>query len=154
MAKVARASRNASYKRVETITASKTIADAESGELYFIGDVGASIDITLPAAKAGAYFKIIFSELLDNNSTVIDILTAGAAGTIQGLVQVGEQDGTGTPQLVSDAGSATKCTIDGNTDVVKGSFLEIECDGTNWFVTGNVITVSGGTDTSVFAFDA
>ena len=79
MAKVGRASRNASYKRVETITASKTISNAESGELYFIGDVGSSIDITLPALKAGAYFKFVISEDMATNGTVIDILTAGAA---------------------------------------------------------------------------
>ena len=71
MARVGRASRNASYKRVETITASKTITDAESGELYFIGDVGSSIDITLPKAKAGAYFKFVISELMDNDSSVV-----------------------------------------------------------------------------------
>jgi len=153
MAKVARASRNASYKRVETITASKTITDAESGEVYFIGDVGASIDITLPTLKAGAYFKFIISEDMDNDSTVIDILTAGAAGTIQGMVQIAELDGTG-PSYVIDGGSATKLTIDGNPDVNKGSFLEIECDGSNWFVTGKVICDSGGTATGAFAFDA
>ena len=153
MAKVARASRNSSYKRVETITASKTISDAESGEVYFIGDVGSSIDITLPALKAGAYFKFIISEDMDNNSTVIDILTAGAAGTIQGLVQIAELDGTG-PSFVLDGGSATKCTIDGNPDVNKGSFLEIECDGSNWFVSGRVICDSGGAAANSFAFDA
>ena len=153
MAKVGRASRNASYKRVETITATKTILDAESGELYFIGDVGSSIDITLPAAKAGAYFKFIISEDMDNNSTVIDILTAGAAVTIQGLVQVAELDGTG-PSFVLDGGSATKCTIDGNPDVNKGSYLEVECDGTNWWVSGKIVCDSGGTATNSFAFDA
>ncbi len=36
MAKVGRASRNASLMRVETISADKTITSAESGELYFI----------------------------------------------------------------------------------------------------------------------
>jgi len=154
MSKVGRASRNASYKRVETITASKTILPAESGEVYFIGDVGASIDITLPALKAGAYFKFIISEDMDNNSTVIDILTAGAAGTIQGMVRIGELDGTGTPTWAIDGGSATKLTIDGNPDVNKGSYLEIECDGSNWWVSGQVICDAGGTHTDAFAWDA
>ena len=153
MAKVGRASRNSSYKRVETITASKTIGDAESGELYFIGDVGASIDITLPALKAGAYFKFLITEEFDNNSSVVDILTAGAAGTIKGMVHVVEDDGTG-PQYQADSGSATKCTLDGNPDIKAGSFLEIECDGTNWYVTGVIVTDAGSTATNVFAFDA
>jgi len=153
MAKVGRASRNASYKRVETITATKTILDAESGELYFVGDVGSSIDITLPTAKAGAYFKFIISEDMDNNSTVVDILTAGAAGTIQGMVEIGELDASGQSYVI-DGGSATKLTIDGDPDVNKGSYLEIECDGTNWWVTGKIICDSGGTATGAFAFDA
>jgi len=153
MSKVGRASRNASLKRVETITASKTITDAESGELYFIGDVGASIDITLPALKAGAYFKFIISENFDNNSSVVDILTAGAAGTIQGMVQIAELDGTG-PSYVIDAGSATKLTVDGNPDVNKGSYLEVECDGSSWWVTGKIIVDAGATAADSFAFDA
>ena len=35
MAKVARAARNSSLMRVETVTAAKTIESAESGEVYF-----------------------------------------------------------------------------------------------------------------------
>jgi len=153
MAKVGRASRNASYKRVETLTASKTITDAESGELYFIGDLGSGIDITLPSLKAGAYFKFMFTEDFANNSSEVDILTAGAAGTIQGMVQIGELDASGMSYAL-DAGSATKCTVDGNPDVNKCSFLEIECDGTNWYVTGKIITDAGSTATLVFSFDA
>ena len=153
MAKVGRASRNSSYKRVETITASKTISDAESGELYFIGDVGASIDITLPALKAGAYFKFIISEEFDNDSSIVDILTAGAAGTITGHVQIAEDDGTGL-NYQTDSGSATKCTLDGNPDIKVGSYLEIECDGNKWFVTGVILTDAGSTATGIFAFDA
>jgi len=153
MSKVGRASRNASYKRVETITASKTITDAESGELYFIGDVGASIDITLPALKAGAYFKFMITEEFDNNSSIVDILTAGAAGTIKGAVAVAEDDATG-PNYILDSGSATKCTLDGDPDIKAGSYLEIECDGTNWYVTGTILTDAGQNADNVFAFDA
>ena len=153
MAKVGRASRNASLKRVETITATKTITSAESGELYFVGDVGSSIDVTLPAAKAGAYFKFVISEDFSTNGSIVDILTAGAAGTIQGLVEVAELDGTG-PSYVMDAGSATKLTIDGNPDINKGSYLEIECDGTNWWVSGKIIVDSGTAGADAVAWDA
>jgi hypothetical protein len=48
MAKVGRAARVASRQRVEAITASKTIASAETGELYLINSNAAAIDITLP----------------------------------------------------------------------------------------------------------
>ena len=65
MAKVARAARNSSLLRVEEVSASKTIASAESGELYLIqgGDISSAITITLPAVKQ-AHTLSFFGSLL------------------------------------------------------------------------------------------
>ena len=50
----------ASRQRVETISSDKTIASAETGELYFI-DGSDDVVITLPAVQSGAYFKFMIS---------------------------------------------------------------------------------------------
>ncbi len=64
MSKIGRASRNSSLVRLETLgnatsaPTAKVIADAESGEVYLIDHNHASaLTITLPALKAGAYFR-------------------------------------------------------------------------------------------------
>ena len=61
MAKVGRAARVASRQRVETISADKTIASAETGELYLIS---AAATVTLPAVQDGAYFKFILVDAI------------------------------------------------------------------------------------------
>ena len=66
MSKIARAARVASRQRVETLgngtsaATAKTIAAAETGELYFIDHNHASeLLITLPPKQDGAYFKFL-----------------------------------------------------------------------------------------------
>ena len=64
MSRVARSARVGSRQRVETLgngtsaATAKTIAAAETGELYFIDHNHASnLVITLPPKQDGAYFK-------------------------------------------------------------------------------------------------
>ena len=146
MAKVGRASRNSSYMRVETLTASKTISSAESGELYLINHNAAStLAVTLPAVKAGAYFKFIVIADMLNDDAAFSITTAGAAGTLQGVCTGMEAaDGSGFKSEV-DGGSASTLTIGSSATAVHvGSSVECYCDGTNWILLGNVIIVAGG----------
>ena len=69
MAKVGRAARVASRQRVETITASKTIQSAETGELYLVDQSAGAIVITLPALQDGAYFKFMIGNELTGLNT-------------------------------------------------------------------------------------
>ena len=71
MAKVGRASRNASLMRVETLgngtsatSATRTLASAESGEVYLIDHNHASaLTITLPAMKVLIILPAILLEV-------------------------------------------------------------------------------------------
>jgi hypothetical protein len=154
MSKIGRASRNASLKRVESITAAKTIASAESGEVYFIDySSAATIAVTLPALKAGAYFRFQWTTVQADNSAVIEFKTAGAAGSIRGVLQTMEVDGTG-PLAEADGGSATKVSIDGNPNVSIGSYIDVLCDGTYWNLNGIIYTVAGGAAADCVTWDA
>ena len=130
MAKVGRAARNASLMRTETVSADKTISAAETGEVYFvdISASGAEITITLPEAKAGAYFLFILSA--DADSAGQCIIDAGSNANIKGNTFV---------QAAGTAGDV-KAHYDnqkiGFGDAAKlGDRIGLISDGSNWFIT-------------------
>ena len=156
MAKVGRASRNASLKRVESITAAKTMTASESGEVYFINyNTAATIKVYLPPVKAGAYCKFIWATLMTDNSAVVEFYppAGSAAGVLIGTLQCMEVDGTG-PAAEADGGSATKVGIDGNPDVSLGSWIEAVCDGTSWHLSGIIYVPAGATAADSITWDA
>jgi len=137
MSKIGRASRNASLLRVETLdgTANKTIASAESGEVYILGgDPAAPRTITLPAAKAGAYFKFIVSVEADTSTWIIKTEKAGVL--MKGSVLCHVDDGDATTD-VTDNGDDVQLTLSADTN--RGTVVEVLSDGTSWFATGVVI---------------
>jgi hypothetical protein len=146
MAKVGRASRNASLMRVETLTASKTITSAETGELYLINhNAGSVLAVTLPAVKAGAYFKFIVIADMTTDAAGFSITTADGAGTLQGVCTAWEAADFSGAVSELDGGSSSTLTIGVNAEEVHvGSSVECHCDGTNWYLIGTVIRAAGG----------
>lgn len=139
MAKVGRAARVASRQRVETISGDKTIASAETGELYI---QTANAEITLPAVQDGAYFKFVVGADLANNAKVLEI-TAGSA-ILKGGVTV--QKAGAAVVYSGNATARTKITVDANGNaankMLAGSTIECYCDGSGWFISG-LIMVAG-----------
>jgi len=134
MAKVGRASRNASLLRVEgTITGDKTIASAETGELYLINASAASTNftLTLPTAKEGAYLTFVLVAASHSASEVM--LDAGTGSTIKGLSLVATDAQT-------TAISNQKVKFPDSAAV--GSRISIVCDGTDWYITDAVCSVA------------
>lgn len=154
MSRVARSARVASRQRVETITATKVLQPAETGETYLINHNAATvIDITLPTPQDGAYFKFIIITDMADNAAGVDIGNT-TAGVLQGTVEFMELDGTGHG-AEQDAGSATKVTIGvENKTTLAGSYVECVSDGTNWYLNGMVYCENGGTAADHVAFDA
>jgi len=149
MAKVGRAARVASRQRTEIITGNKTIASAETGELYLINyNAAAGISITLPAAQEGAYFRFQFMSEMSNGAAQVDIVASGAAtmkGTILNVVYHAANDTE--VRTRKDDGTDTKVEFTDVTHV--GSYIDVYCDGTNWQVSGVAIATAGAT--AVFA---
>lgn len=150
MAKVARAARNSSLMRVETVTAAKTIESAESGEVYFLGTAGT--EITLPALKAGAYFKFIVSATLENNVSLLRIVSPN--GKMEGMATVEKTGGSTDTVLVHSTVAShlvfkVTSSASASNGVYAGSTVEVYCDGTVWHVKADI--GHKGTITTAFA---
>ena len=140
MSRVARSARVASRQRVETLSGTKTIASAETGELYL---VSAATTVTLPSPQDGAYFKFIISADITDASALVIKSHAAGSGDMAGCVRRVVEGGTGhVGDNAADAQAATddghdKLTIgDSAAAIHPGSHVECVSDGTNWFVTG------------------
>ncbi len=148
MAKVGRAARNASLLRTEEVSASKTIGAAETGELYLIqgNDLDDAITITLPAAKAGAYFKFLWVTKMDHADASVAIASSSGSNTMKGVVQSILKGGVDTDTTFAtdfaDGSDDTTVTVDDDAEV--GSYIEVVSDGTNWYATGVVVGNSIG----------
>ena len=146
MAKVGRAARNASLMRTEEISADKTIGAAETGELYLIqgGSISSSCTITLPAVKAGAYFKFLWVSAMDGGSASVVIQSADGSNTMRGVVQSVLKGSADTDTTMAtdfaDESDDTKITLE--VDIFAGSYIECVSDGTNWYASG-VVVASG-----------
>jgi len=144
MSRVARSARVASRQRIETLgngtsaATAKTIAAAETGELYFIDHNHASeLLITLPPKQDGAYFKFVLVTNLTANGSIKITSSEATDGDMVGSVF--EQVTGG-----ANANSAVQQDDDGDhqitlsDDVHQGSYLECYCDGSTWIMSGHV----------------
>ena len=140
MAKVGRAARVASRQRVETLSGTKTIESAETGELYL---VGAATTVTLPTPQDGAYFKFIISADITSASALVIQSHSAGSGDMAGCVRRVVEGGTGhsgdnkaTAQAAVADGHDKLTVGDSAAAIHPGSHVECVSDGTNWFVTG------------------
>jgi len=143
MAKVARAARVASRQRPESISGSKTIESAETGELYL---VSAAASVTLPAVQDGAYFKFILTA--DITSATALVITAAGSAKLGGLIIATQTTNVRETLQAATGANNTILTIGSTANkVLAGSSVECYCDGTNWHVTGTI----AGDDTDINA---
>ena len=142
MAKVGRAARNASLMRVETVSADKTIGDAETGEVYFIDISSNSVVVTLPTPKAGMYFKFIMAVASHGHATNdFTLTTHDSACDIQGPLVTGNSGATeigGFPAAIEQAGTnISRIILDSSAGAIGAcDYLECISDGTDWYVSG------------------
>ena len=150
MSRVARSARVASRQRVETITATKTIAAAETGELYLVDNSAGAMVITLPPLQDGAYFKFLLSkQQTDFNTKTITIQSDGGAlagGEIVGsclIVLDGGSTAMGAHQVATVGDNHYQFVIESShaaDDAFAGSSVEIYCDGSTWLVKAELRT--------------
>jgi hypothetical protein len=146
MSKIARAARVASRHRVETISADKTITSAETGETYLIDwNTGSALTITLPAMQDGAYFKFIWkTAMTDDSATVVFNSATNTAGDFAGTIVEYTTHASDGAVATETAGSEDILTIGSANDTSIGSHLEVVCDGSTWYWTGNIIGAAVG----------
>ena len=111
---------------------SDSIEDIKSGALVLINAAAtAERTITLPAPAVGLYFSIIWAVASDAEATVIQVPSGALLGSVLA------QNGTGTTIVQSD-GTDTKITV--NDNIEPGGRLEFVSDGTNFIVSGTVMS--------------
>mgnify|MGYP003138887856 CR=1 FL=1 len=130
MAKLGRYS--ADRKKVESLTANKTVTVADCGTLFMLNNASGLSGITLPAAaKAGNGWWAHFIVATDagSNDYVIDAANSGeiiALGFFNKVNTDGGSDG--------DISAATaKITFDGSADMKLGDKVELYCDGSKFY---------------------
>ncbi len=113
-------------KKAETVAAANVITAAEAGTIFFLNDA-TEFASTLPAPAAGLHFKFVVTGAPDGADYTIT--TNASANIIKGGVVCSD----------GNAGDTTtgEDTISFKTGVsLAGDFVEVDCDGTNWFVFG------------------
>ncbi len=120
-------------KKGVTLTADKTLTIEESGTTFRLDAIGE--DITLPALLDGLFYKFI----CETTTVTSDWTVTAATAVIQGSVTV-----AGVVIPASDESLITLVVA----KFLPGDWFTLECDGTNWYVAGQVVTVVGITFTA------
>lgn len=109
----------------ETLTGARTITVQDTGKVFILGGAaGAAITLPAVATSAGIYLKFIVGlAFATTNWTVV-----AASNVIQGSVIVNSTHVPGVNEnTISFVASAEAL----------GDFVELVCDGTNWYVNGS-----------------
>jgi hypothetical protein len=110
--------------KVETLSAAATLTAEDSGKLLIL-NAAAGAEVTLPAVatSAGHYYKFVVGAAFATTAWTIKAATS----VIQGGVIV---NSVNVP-----AANENTITFAHAAETV-GDFVELNCDGTNWYVSG------------------
>lgn len=122
------------YVETDAPNGDTTLTSAACGTVQFVGAAGD--DFTLPSPAAGCSIRFV----VDANfaSTSMTIVTATSANVIYGAIDVNST-------LVPCADEDTITIV--HSAELKGDWVELLSDGTNWYVEGTVVTTGGATCT-------
>ena len=104
----------------------RTLTAADSGALVYLGGAGVAT-ATLPAVAAGLNFRFYVT------SAQVHIINGGAS-VIQGSYIHSTNKGTVAHVAVTNKSSLTLHS----SNPAIGDYLEVSCDGTNWYLSGVV----------------
>jgi hypothetical protein len=108
---------------VEVLSAAQTLTAADSGKI-FIMSAAAGKTITLPALEAGLNFKFIVGAAFATTDWILD---SAEGDNIEGVLVV-----NGASVVASGEDQVNFV----NSAETIGDYVDLHCDGTNWFVYG------------------
>jgi len=123
----------------EIVTATNVITAAESGTTFYLNSATEFVS-TLPVPLIGLWFRFVVKAAPSGASYTI--VTNASANIIHGQICSAE-DAAGSVSTV--AASDTISFVDGKAII--GDWVEVESDGTNWYVSG-MCNVQDGITTS------
>lgn len=119
---------------VETLTGADTITAAETGKTFYL-NAAAGATITLPAVAAGLKFRFVIAATFATTNWIV----ASAEGdNIDGSIEVAG--------AVVVAGAEDQINFVATAESL-GDYIELESDGTQWFVHGMAALAGGITAT-------
>ena len=130
-------------EQIDNVAAvTRTLLASESGTLFQVdmSTVDNDVTLTLPAVStsAGVYYDFCFT--VDSDDDADFIVKADAAGTdiYGGIITLGANS-----TVDAFAGIST-ITVDGSVaQSAEGMKLSFLCDGTNWHLSGHIMTAVG-----------
>lgn len=111
------------FANTQIVTGNTTLTPADSGKVIFLNAAGGGT-VTLPVLKAGGNLKVIVGETAPTTNWVID---SAEGDNIYGVLTVA---GAAVAAVAEDQINFAASTA------VSGDFIELMCDGTNWYVHG------------------
>ena len=111
------------FRDVLEVTDDLTLTAADSGKTIFMNAAGGGT-ITLPALLSGVNFRIMVGATAPTTAWIVD---SAEGDNISGNLTV---NGASVPAVAED-----QINFIANT-ALPGDFIDLECDGTNWYVVG------------------
>ena len=119
-------------------TPTKTLTAADSGLTMFIDMSTVNIVVQLPTPAAGLHYKIIMATASDNEASKDFALTTGSDS-----VDMGGHVRQGGNSVIEIANNTSCLAFDSSDGAVTvGDYLDISCDGTDWYVVGSTVTAA------------
>lgn len=110
---------------IAATSADLTLTAADTGALITMDSSGgSSCEVTLPALEAGLNFHIVLKDVTAANKVIAPV------AKIQGVIFT---NGSGADDAVD---CANETSINFSASCLVGDWLKLECDGTNWYVSG------------------
>ena len=118
---------------VENLTAAKTLDPSDSGKVFTL-DQDASFDVTLPtASNAGVGWNAKFI-LTDAGSGTVKVIPDSSEDTLIGCIQ--SSDGGDASAASAESGVDELIWVASTASI--GDWAELFCDGSNFYVSGQM----------------
>ena len=112
-----------SRQQVEVISVATTLTAADSGKIFLLSAAAGKV-VTLPALQSGLNFKFVTALAFATDNWVID---SAEGDNIEGIIVV---DGASVPAVAEDQINFVA------TAESLGDFVEFNCNGSKWYVSG------------------
>ena len=120
---------------ISLANANTTILEANSGKVHLIPNVSADRIYTLPPNAAGLYYEF-WSTLVAADGHDVQIVADNAADFYKGTLFWLDTNASPTVWALLNPNGTDDHTL--NLILPIAFYIKMYCDGTNWFITGNV----------------
>lgn len=123
---------------VVTDAATYSVKEYNSGLLHVLPNFTATCTLTLPTPKKGLSYRFMYGGAAADAQNAV-ISTGSDTYFYKGGVVFQDQDGDVMAPVYADGNSNSKLTI---VTPEVGTWVEVHCDGTNWYLNGAIFSAT------------